>query len=98
MAGLVALFRRDADERLAEVEGAAQRGDSETIARLVHSLKGSSSMMGAVGAAEACRRIEHLVSAADPDGLPLAVAQLRSELERAHAALEDVFPRDQPAT
>ena len=96
MAGLVALFRRDADERLEELEGAVQRGDREMIARVVHSIKGSSAMMGAVGPADVCRRIERLVTGGDLAEVPLGVAQLRSELERAHTALGVVFPPDQP--
>jgi len=55
---LVAAWGRDAAQRLEELTDARQAGDREALRRAAHTLKGSSSNLGAVHVASLCAQLE----------------------------------------
>jgi CheY-like chemotaxis protein/nitrogen-specific signal transduction histidine kinase/HPt (histidine-containing phosphotransfer) domain-containing protein len=61
----VRLFLEDGASRVAALREAAQKGDASTIAGLAHSLKGSSSIFGAVALTDGCVELEAAASSGD---------------------------------
>ncbi|AJD48711.1 two-component hybrid sensor and regulator [Isoalcanivorax pacificus W11-5] len=55
---LVAAWRRDATQRLEELTGARQADNREALRRAAHTLKGSSSNLGAARVAGLCALLE----------------------------------------
>ncbi|PXY00041.1 ATP-binding protein [Halomonas sp. LBP4] len=60
LAALIALYRRQATDRLAELERAVAEEDAERVRGLAHQLKGESSSLGAVKVAGLALRLEHI--------------------------------------
>lgn len=60
LAALIALYRRQATDRLAELERAVEEDDAERVKGLAHQLKGESSSLGAVKVAGLALRLEHM--------------------------------------
>lgn len=61
---LVESYQRDSAERLAAMQGALEAEDRAQLRQLAHSLKGSSSNLGAVKVAELCIALEsHMAEA-----------------------------------
>jgi HPt (histidine-containing phosphotransfer) domain-containing protein len=83
---IVGIFLEDTPLRFVELEEALKAGDAGKFARAAHSIKGSSSNVGALSLrseAEALEQQAHQ-SLAGVDG---AVIRLKAEFERAKAAL-----------
>jgi len=85
---LVALFREDAPQSLAEMDAAAARGDGRSIMRLAHSVKGSAAYFGARPFQELCGKMELAGGAGNMDAMPGLLAATEHELKRVLAALE----------
>jgi CheY-like chemotaxis protein/HPt (histidine-containing phosphotransfer) domain-containing protein len=86
---IVELFLEEMPHRLAALGAAVAGGDRPRVARLVHTLAGSASSLGAARLAHACARLERL---AQEDGQPVAMladklAAVRQELRQLQAAL-----------
>ncbi|MFY0992020.1 ATP-binding protein [Halomonas sp. C05BenzN] len=60
LAELVALYRRQAVDRLAELERAVAEDDGDRVRELAHQLKGESSSLGAVKVSGLALRLEHM--------------------------------------
>lgn len=93
---LVEAFLRDSSDRFRALELALAAGETDQARRQAHSLKGSSSNLGALTLSKHCQQLEQLlavganrsVSAGQPiDGVESAVTALQTELVAVQAAL-----------
>ena len=87
---LIELFLRDAPERIAEIEGALERGDAASLERAAHTLKSSSANLGATSLSALCREIEAAARARATAGLPALVTRSRELYRRVEAELAKV--------
>lgn len=84
---LLEAYLVDSSQRFADAVSAWHRGDMDALRRNAHSLKGSSSNVGAVDLAEFCCTLEHLARDERVDEVPLALAQVRAELDEVRNAV-----------
>lgn len=80
-------FLREAEDRLAAINEAVQRGDSLNLKRAAHGLKGSSGVVGAKTMAALCEEIEHRAA----DEQMNDIAQLAGELQCEFGRVRDVL-------
>ena len=84
---LIDQFMREAELRVGALRDAARRLDRATLASTAHSLKGSSSIMGAARLAALCAQVEdHLARHADGAATPALIAAVEQELVRVRDA------------
>ncbi|MBB3329415.1 signal transduction histidine kinase/CheY-like chemotaxis protein/HPt (histidine-containing phosphotransfer) domain-containing protein [Halomonas campaniensis] len=89
LTALVALYRRQVDERLDQLEqAAAGAASAERVGHLAHQLKGESSSLGAVKAAGLASRLEHLAAEGRLAEVPAVLGELRGCLAATLPALE----------
>lgn len=72
---------------------ACRRDDLERVRGAAHSLKGSSSNVGAVALAALCAELEHHARAGACDVLPQALGQVTTELDEVREALTALLAR-----
>jgi HPt (histidine-containing phosphotransfer) domain-containing protein len=84
---IVGIFLSDTPTRLLELDQSLQTGDLQRFARAAHSIKGSSSNLGATALMQAADRLEtkarQSLAGVEPD-----LAAIKAEYQRAKAALE----------
>ncbi|HEU4589301.1 MAG TPA: response regulator [Steroidobacteraceae bacterium] len=85
---LIALYRDDSSQLLADIDNAMKAGDSESVARAAHTLKSSSANLGATNVAAIARQIEHSARGGDLSDLPNSVTKLRAQRTVALSELE----------
>jgi CheY-like chemotaxis protein len=85
---LIALYRDDSSQLLADIDNAMKAGDSESVARAAHTLKSSSANLGATNVAAIARHIEHSARNGDLSDLPGSVTKLRAQRTVALSELE----------
>ena len=85
---LIALFRRLNDNDIAALQLAVCEGDAPGAVVASHRISGAGRMIGAIGLAEACERIESAGRASDLMGLRVNMAALQLEVERVNACLD----------
>ncbi|HEU5136615.1 MAG TPA: response regulator [Steroidobacteraceae bacterium] len=85
---LIALYRDDSSQLLADMDNAMKTGDAEGVARAAHTLKSSSANLGATNVAAIARLIEHAARNGDITGLPVAMTKLRAQRTVALSELE----------
>lgn len=85
---IVGIFLEDTPQRLDELEQSRAAGDVTRFARAAHSIKGSSSNLGAVALRAAAEKLEHHARSEGLDGIAVHTAAVRGEFERAQAALK----------
>lgn len=90
---LVAEYRTDGANRVADMRAALSAGDAEALRRAAHTLKGSSASLGANDLAEACRVVEAAARDGRLDDLGPKVDAIASGLEAAVAALDERIGR-----
>ncbi|HSY14533.1 MAG TPA: response regulator [Jatrophihabitantaceae bacterium] len=82
LTSLVETYRRDADELIGEIQGAADRGDRATRSRAAHTLRGASATIGALALPEICAQLEQAEAAESAE-----ISRLVAEAAAAHAEL-----------
>ena len=87
LATLFDTWRRETEQHLAELEQAVTAGAAADVARLAHSLRGSSAALGAIRLAAACGEVERAVRSGGAVDLRAAQARLAGEVELAQTAL-----------
>jgi HPt (histidine-containing phosphotransfer) domain-containing protein len=87
---LVDTFISDTDERIRHLHAAVAAGESDSIRRTAHSLKGSSSNIGAAQLATFCSVIEAKALANELDVLPEQLAALELEFKQVSRLLHDM--------
>jgi two-component system, sensor histidine kinase and response regulator len=84
---LIELFLESSPRLLAEAEAGLARGDSQTIERAAHALKGAMQNMGAVPAAAAALDLEEIGRAGEISRAEESLAKLKSEYDQLATAL-----------
>lgn len=74
--------------QLHRLEQALNGGDTQTIATLAHTLRGSSGQLGIQRVAALCQQLEMLGKAGQMSGIPRLVTELATELNTVHRRLE----------
>ncbi|UTF60789.1 Hpt domain-containing protein [Gilvimarinus sp. DA14] len=85
---LIETFVSDSRAKINTMQKALAAGQSEELRRAAHSLKGSSSNIGAAGLMEACRQIEVRAAASDLTGLEHLLVDLQSEFSQVKQQLD----------
>jgi two-component system, sensor histidine kinase and response regulator len=88
LAELAELFLEDVTPQLEALRGAIERGDTSSVERVTHTLKGSSSNMGATRMATLCEELEDVVRSGDLSRAPVLIERLKAEFGRVRDALE----------
>jgi CheY-like chemotaxis protein len=88
LARLIALYRDDSSQLLADIDNALKVGDADAVARAAHTLKSSSANLGATNVAAIARQIEHSARAGDLRELPASLTKLRAQRTVALSELE----------
>ncbi|MBL9127784.1 MAG: response regulator, partial [Verrucomicrobiales bacterium] len=87
VAGFIRDYLREAPKRLEALEAAATAGDAARLKAEAHTLKGSSSYMGAQRLVRACGAVEAAARAGDLSAVSELVGRVREEFARAAEAL-----------
>ncbi|MEW6304147.1 MAG: PAS domain S-box protein [Verrucomicrobiota bacterium] len=85
---LIDLYLEDAPERLQRMRSAIERNDAPALHSPAHSLKGSSSNLGAVRLASLCAKLDQKSKAGDLAGASELYHQADAEFSRVRAMLE----------
>ncbi len=88
LARLIALYRDDSSQLLADMENGLKVGDAESVARAAHTLKSSSANLGATNVAAIARLIETSARNGDIKELPASMTKLRAQRTVALSELE----------
>ena len=87
LAELIAVYLRDTPPRLAALHEAVAHADAEALRRAAHSLKGSSSQIGAVQVARLCADLEEQASRTDLRDVAETLRRLDEAFGRVRAHL-----------
>jgi HPt (histidine-containing phosphotransfer) domain-containing protein len=85
---VIELFLRDCPIRLGEMRDAIASGDSATLLRAAHSVKGSAAIFSATAAVDAALRLENLARDGDLSQAQDAFVAVERELDRLTPALK----------
>jgi CheY-like chemotaxis protein len=85
---LIALYRDDSSQLLADIDNGLKVNDAEAVARAAHTLKSSSANLGATNVAAIARQIEHAARTGDIKDLAASVTKLRAQRTVALSELE----------
>ena len=84
---IAGIFLEDTPQRIAELDESLLAGDVARFTRAAHSIKGSSSNLGAVVLQAAAEKLEQQARARGLGDVGLLVSNVKLEFERAHTAL-----------
>lgn len=85
---LVSTFLDDAQLRIPQLFEEFNAGDGDMLRQTAHSLKGSSSNLGAVRLSELCFQVEHRAKENQLDGLEAVLYQVKAEFDQVRSILE----------
>ena len=85
---LIALYRDDSSQLLADIDNGLKSNDAEAIARAAHTLKSSSANLGATNVAAIARQIEHAARNGEITELTNSVTSLKAQRTVALSELE----------
>lgn len=88
---IIGIFLEDTPHRIAELDQSLPSGDVSKFTRAAHSIKGSSSNLGAVGLRAVAEKLEHQARGQGLANVATLVAQLKTEFARAKAVLEELI-------
>lgn len=84
---IAGIFFEDTPLRIAELEQSLTAGDVVKFTRAAHSIKGSSSNVGAMALRAAAEKLEHEARVQGLGGVSILLRDVKSEFGRAQAAL-----------
>jgi histidine phosphotransfer protein HptB len=90
---IAGIFFEDTPLRIAELEQSLVAGDLSKFTRAAHSIKGSSSNLGAMALRAAAEKLENEARSAGLGEVATLLAGLKLEFDRAHAALSTLIAR-----
>jgi HPt (histidine-containing phosphotransfer) domain-containing protein len=91
LAEILTMFVDEVPKKIAALQAAVLAGDAAQVARLAHSLKGSSGNIGAAAMLDVCRRIDDLAKAGDLARVTPLVAALTSEYHRVELEIKHLL-------
>ncbi|WP_246128690.1 Hpt domain-containing protein [Pleionea sediminis] len=86
---LVKAYDEDNRAILDSLGGLIKSGQSEEVARQIHSLKGASANIGAENLSQTCQTLEHNARAGDLSDAPELLATIQSQFEEAVTLLKE---------
>ncbi len=81
------IFLEDTPQRIAELDQSLAASDIPKFTRAAHSIKGSSSNLGAIGLRAAAEHLEHHARTQGLGGVAPMVAAIKTEFDRANVEL-----------
>jgi len=90
---IAGIFLEDTPQRIAELEQSLAAGDLSKFSRAAHSIKGSSSNLGASALRAAAEALEHHVRAHGLTGIAGGIDKVKAEFARARAELNALIAR-----
>lgn len=84
---IVSIYLEDTPLRLAELDQSLAAGDVPKFTRAAHSIKGSSSNLGASAVRAVAEKLEHQSAKQGLGDVAALIAEVKSEFARAHAEL-----------
>ncbi len=87
---LVTLFRRLNDEDVEMLHKAVSSGDMPGAVHASHRISGAGRMIGAIGLASVCERLEVASRASDLDAVKANMSAFQQEVERVYAYLDSI--------
>lgn len=84
---IAGIFFEDTPQRLAELDQSLQEGDVAKFTRAAHSIKGSSSNLGALALRAAAEKLEHHARGHGLKDVAPLLAEVKEQFTRAQAAL-----------
>lgn len=88
---IVGIFLEDTPIRIAELDQGLAAGDVAKFARAAHSIKGSSSNLGAAALRTTAEKLEHHARGQGLEGAGPLVSEVKTEFERAKSALQGLL-------
>ena len=85
---IAGIFLEDTPQRIAELDQSLVAGDVAKFTRAAHSIKGSSSNLGALALRGAAEKLEHQVRAQGLVDVAGLLADVKTEFARAHTELK----------
>ena len=90
---IAGIFIEDTPQRIAELEQSLSAGDLTKFTRAAHSIKGSSSNLGAMALRAAAEKLEHHARAEGFTDVGVLLSNLKAEFDRAQVALTTLIAR-----
>lgn len=90
---IAGIFLEDTPQRIAELDQSFQLGDLPTFTRAAHSIKGSSSNLGAMALRLAAEKLEHAARGQGLVAVTALLANVKTEFVRAQAELEALLAK-----
>jgi histidine phosphotransfer protein HptB len=87
---IVSIYLEDTPKRIAELKSSLASGDASTFTRAAHTIKGSSSNVGAVALKGVAERMEMLSKRDGPKAAGPLIADCEAEFARAAAELRAI--------
>src|SRR5215216_832731 len=88
---IAGIFFEDTPQRIAELDQSLVAGDVSKFTRAAHSIKGSSSNLGAMALRVAAERLEHQARSEGLTDVGALLAEVKMEFARAHVALKTLI-------
>ena len=88
---IVGIYIEDTPKRLGELKGALAAGDAPALTRAAHTIKGSSSNVGALALREVAERLEHMARTEGLGGAAPLVAGCEAQFALALAELKKLL-------
>ena len=88
---IVGIYVEDTPKRLGELKGALAAGDAAALSLAAHTIKGSSSNVGALALRAVAERLEHMARAEGFGGAAPLVAQCEAQFALALAELKKLL-------
>jgi histidine phosphotransfer protein HptB len=89
---IAGIFLEDTPQRIAELDQSLAAGDVPKFTRAAHSIKGSSSNLGAMTLRAAAEKLEHQAKTAGLGGVAALVDAVKVEFARTQAELGRLVP------
>ena len=89
---LIQTWRDETSARLSDLDAAVSAGDADGVTRVAHTLKSSSSALGAQPLSALCTEVELALRAGQPRDLAADAAAIRAAVQDADAAFTTLWP------
>ncbi|HWZ93900.1 MAG TPA: Hpt domain-containing protein [Opitutaceae bacterium] len=88
---IIGVFIEDAPQRIAEIDQSLASGDTATFIRAAHTIKGSSSNVGAAALRAAAEKLEHYAKKNGLVDVATLIADVKTEFASAKTALNGLL-------